>query len=136
MAAVVMVLLGSMWSEDSSGNTTTLVSLVPAGVAVAGFGVYLLISASIPMRALRQLLQEESVAAPDKRSARIIEPISTAYWLIVLAVFLAYVFISKNWGMSWVFFPVALALYGALVAILHAILDNKSDKYTQGGKTS
>lgn len=136
MAAVVMVLLGSMWSEDSSGNTTTLVSLVPAGVAVAGVAVYLLISASIPMRALRQLLQEESVAAPDKRSARIIEPISTAYWLIVLAVFLAYGFISKNWGMSWVIFPVALALYGALVAILHAILDNKSDKYTRGGKTS
>lgn len=47
---------------------------------------------------------------------------------MVTAVFLGYSFITNDWGRSWIIWPVAGVLFGAVMAIYNAVKRNGSQK--------
>ena len=81
-------------------------------------GVFLIVSAGIVNGAYEKLLQVGDYTPGKKK----LEKLSGAYWSIVVAIFLIYSFMSGNWGASWVIFPVAGILYGAISAVVGAII--------------
>ena len=48
-------------------------------------------------------------------------PIAAIYWGVVTAGYLAYSFVTARWEISWIVWPVAGVLYGALAGILHVV---------------
>ena len=52
----------------------------------------------------------------------ILDAITTAYWLVVTAIYLIYSFISHDWHMSWVIWPAAGVIYAAARGIYTALL--------------
>lgn len=53
------------------------------------------------------------------------ERLSSVYWCIVTAVYLAWSFWSHSWGFTWIIWPVAGVLYGAFQAILAVIFQEE-----------
>ena len=90
-------------------------------MALISVGVMLFIRAGIPWASLEKLLQQGDYTRRAKRGRRRMSAFSTAYWLIVTAIFLAVNFLAPgSWDQSWVIWPVAGVLFGALTAILAA----------------
>lgn len=50
--------------------------------------------------------------------------VASVYWMVITAGFLAYSFITGDWGRSWIIWPVAGVLFGAIMSVM-ALLAGK-----------
>ena len=79
-------------------------------------GVYLIVSASIPWDACQILLQEGDYA-PERKSP-LLRTVSVVYWCIVTAVYLGWSFTTRRWDETWIVWPVAGVLFGAVCGVM------------------
>ena len=82
-------------------------------------GVYLIVSASIPWDACQMLLQEGDYA-PEEKSP-LLRTVWVIYWCTVTAIYLGWSFATRRWGDTWIVWPVAGVLFGAVSAALHLV---------------
>ena len=54
----------------------------------------------------------------EKKTNRKLEPISGIYWSVVLAMYLGYSLLTMKWHMSWIIWPVAGIVFGAIAAFV------------------
>lgn len=111
--SVVPLLIAAFSTE----NEFVLVTMVCILLLIVGIGVILIVSAAVRWESMEQLLQEGEYSAKEKKSSGARDAVSTAFWLVAVAVFLAYSFITEDWSRSWIVWPVAGVLYGAVAAI-------------------
>lgn len=90
------------------------VMLIVIGIAVMNF-----VNAGVRWAAMQRLLQEGDFTPAKKKGERALEVLSSIYWPIVLAVYLGWSFITGSWGTTWIVWPVAAVLFGALTAIFN-----------------
>ena len=98
------------------------VALLLVMVAVA---VYLFVTVAMEKEGYEQLLQIGDYTPAGKRTNKIMEGIGGVYWLVVVAIYVGYSLWSSHWSTSWVIWPVAGILYGAIVVCVKARLENK-----------
>ena len=97
------------------------------GVAVAvllafvGIGSFLIIRSSIIWGSLQMILEEGSYSRANKEENAKNGNIAGIYWALVTAGYLAYSFLTMKWDRSWIIWPIAGVLYGAIVTILRAV---------------
>ncbi len=88
-------------------------------VAIA---VYLFVSSGMRKDCYDVLLQQNGFADTRKHNRNekspLLAAVSGAYWCLVTAGFLAYSFITEDWGRSWIVWPVAGCIFGAISTIL------------------
>lgn len=86
---------------------------------IASFGCYAFIRAGVYNAAMDKLLEEGDYTRENKRKSPVFGAISTAYWLVVTALFLYLSFGPSGNGQPgtlWYIWAVAGVLYGAIVA--------------------
>ena len=49
--------------------------------------------------------------------------LATIYWCLVTAVYLAWSFITMDWGRTWIVWPVAGVLFGLVTAVAKVLRD-------------
>lgn len=85
---------------------------------IAG-GVFLIIRTSIIHGGFEKLLEEGGYSRAEKEAQQSkAAVILRIYWAVVIAGFLGYSFLTNDWARSWIIFPVAGVLCGALSAAL------------------
>jgi len=84
-------------------------------------GVDLIIVNEIPWSAMKCLLQIEDYSRQRKKINEKEEVIAGIYWSIVTAGYLAYSFITLDWARSWIIWPVAGVLFGAVSAVFATV---------------
>ena len=84
---------------------------ISAILTLAGIGVHILVKASIPWEGYRMLLEEGDYTRDRKRTNR---QYAGIYWCIVTAAYLAVSFLTNRWDMTWIIWPVAAVLFGAV----------------------
>ena len=132
--------------QQATGVCLTILSAIPflvasyfgAGLTFAlGFfvaavlvslGVYLLIYSGILKDSYRILLQEGEFSHDEKdgklgykKTVSKYRPVSKAYFSAVSLVYFGYSFITKDWGRSWIIWPLSAFLYHVVVSILAAM---------------
>lgn len=80
-------------------------------------GVFLGVYAGTIHGSFEKLLQTGDYTPGKKR----MESLSGVYWCLVVAVYFIYSFVSGHWGSSWMIFPVAGVLFGAIRAVAGAV---------------
>ena len=98
----------------------SIISVVVTLIIVA-CATYNIISNNGSYEACKVLLQEGDYSI-SKKSNKILKAVASAYWCTVVAIYLGYSFITNNWAISWVIWPVAGVLFGAI----NAIIDGRS----------
>ena len=100
------------------------------GVAVllllVGIGVFQFVSSNMEMDIYKKLLQIDDYKPENKRINKKLSVFSTVYWLSMTAVFLLWSFLSMNWEITWVIWPVGAILFAAIYAILSAVAGRDS----------
>ena len=83
-----------------------------------GIGVRFFILAGIPITTFEKLLQEGDYTIEAKSKSSFTSTVSTVYWLIITAVFLAMSFPTKEWSQTVYIWPVAGILFPVVLALV------------------
>ena len=124
VASVLPIFLGMIFSAED------MVIAIAMGflLALVAIGVNFLLRANIYMNALKALLEEEDFTRENKELKKKIEPFITAYWILIVAIYLAYSLVTNKWDRSWIIWPVAGVSYVLYYLILKFFLENNFKK--------
>ncbi len=111
--SIVPVILTDAFSAEGWLGDSLAPALLLGTVAA---GVYMIVSSSIVSDGFGALLNENRSADPDSKDVS--GAVMGIFWLIVVAVYLAYSFITSNWAMSWLIFVIGAVLSGILGIVL------------------
>lgn len=118
VAALPLIIVGSM--ELASDLPAVLT--VGVMLAIIGIAVFLFVSAGTKSDAYHVLLQEEEYSEIRKRKGSPVHIFDSIYWPIVTLTYLAWSFITMDWHITWIIWPIAGVLNGAIEAILTAMI--------------
>ena len=110
-----------------TGYTTAKMggSLVIYGVAVLltliGIGVKLLVHTSMIQNGYNKLLEEGDYTRLNKKASKY----DGIYWAIVVAIYLAWSFITMDWQTTWIVWPIAGVVFAAYKEIIKTIIRSK-----------
>lgn len=110
--SVIPVLLSSVFDFFSIAGVPTLLIMV-------GVGVYILVRVSIRWSSYEKLLQEGEYNPRVKEENDIIGTVAGVYWPLVVAGYLLWSFVGSAWDISWIVFPIAGILFGAIATLLN-----------------
>ena len=110
LAAIPLFVL-LMWHGEDEWYGVLGVSAI---LILAAIGVYNIVLTCVPWEGYQMLLEQGDYTRSAKRSNR---QYSGIYWGIVVAAYLAVSFLTYRWDRTWIIWPVAAVLYGALMEI-------------------
>jgi len=121
VASAVPIFISLILAGDDSFLNIAAVGMLLVMVAV---GVLLIVRTSIVWDGFRMLLSEGDYSRQGKEAAREHGAFGGIYWGLVTAGYLAWSFITNDWGRSWIVWPIAGCAYGAIFAIMKALRKN------------
>ena len=93
-------------------------------------GVYLFVSAGMKHGFYNVILQKEDYDIAKKtrkcKNDDLMGVVAGVYWCVITALFLGYSFVTGDWGRSWIVWPVAGCLFGA-ISIAITMRNNKNE---------
>ncbi len=94
---------------------------IAAVLVMASIGVLLIVRVSIVWGSNQMLLEEEDYSRENKENSRRFGFVCGVYWCLITAAYLAWSFIGEHWRISWVIWPIAGVVFGAVVGITDAL---------------
>lgn len=94
---------------------------VCALLAIVSIGVFLIVLASCQMSAYNKLLQEGDYTKEKKETSKSVNLVSSIYWMLAVAVYLTYSFITNDWHITWIVWPIAGVLYPIVIKTVELI---------------
>lgn len=113
--SLLPLFIGAIFTE----NDFVLVEMLCLLLVLAGIGVMFFIKGGINHAGMQKLLQEGDYSKKNKQEDA--NPVAAIYWPVIAAIFLGYSFITNDWGRSWIIWPVAGVLFGAIMAIYNVV---------------
>lgn len=83
---------------------------------LASMAVYLFVSAGLYYGCFNQLLQQGDYSPEQKR----LEHFRSAYWCVIVALYLVVSFLTGRWDLTWLIWAVAGVIFAAIINILTA----------------
>lgn len=114
-------IFAGMFSE----NETYAIIGVCGLLLMVACGVLVLVKSGIAWESTQKLLQEGDYTVEAKAQNKAAGTISGVYWLLVTAGYLAWSFWTGGWDRTWIVWPVAGVLFGAIMAIVGMIKKKK-----------
>ena len=121
LLGVIGVVVSAMVDGHGDALTVAMVGVMLMCIAVACF---MIVNAGIIKDGHSKLLQEGDYNKTAKTNY-VLKAVAPAYWLTVTAGYLLWSFLTMNWGFTWVVWPVAGVLYGAIAVILNGVHEAK-----------
>ena len=94
---------------------------IAAILVLCAIGVMLIVRVSIIQGSYQILLEEGDYSRESKESNRHTSLLTTAYWCLVVAIFLLWSFLTNDWKNTWIVWPVAAVGYVAVAGIIKAL---------------
>ncbi len=102
----------------SGASETVYSALAGLLLAIISSAVYLFITTGMVKDGFNQLLLEGDFDIKEKENAQRSERFGGIYWPAVVAVYLGWSFLTNNWHITWVIWPVAALVFAAISAAL------------------
>jgi hypothetical protein len=114
--ATILIAAGAYTAFDSVFNFINQNMPVAILVFLIGFAVFLFITAGMSKAAFDVLLEKGDYQNKEKnnKAHKIIATAASVYWPLMVAVYFIWSFLGDSWNNSWVIWPVAGILFGAL----------------------
>lgn len=118
--SVLPIFFGVMTGEE---NGILMVIFVCLMLAMVSIGVALFISVGVVWSSYEKLMQEGDYTKEKKREQKsALGAVSSAYWMVVTAVYFAVSFTTNSWHTSWIVWPIAGVTYPAVRVIVGAMI--------------
>lgn len=114
--APVPLFMGAFLGEE---REMLLVLCLCLTMILAGLGVAAFITAGVKWAAMEKLLGEGDYSPREKRLEG---GIGRIYWPLITAIYLAWSFLGNDWHITWVVWPLAGVLFGAVKAVANKFI--------------
>lgn len=94
-------------------------------LALVSIGVTFIIVATLNLAAFKILLGTTKDELKRKKEEETMEMVSTIYWVLAIAIYLAISFIFDSWSRSWIVWPIAGLLYAAVETTARLIMKKR-----------
>ncbi len=105
-----------------------MVFMLTVTILLAGIGSVFFIIAGIRWASMQKLLKEGDYTQMSKEKAHIRETIATIWWLSATAIYLSWSFLSNDWEITWVVWPIAGVLFAAVMCLCNLFIDKEKEK--------
>ena len=92
---------------------------------IVAVGVFMLVTVGSVWSSYNVLIQEGEYSVEGKAKSKVVGSIAGIYWLLTTAIFLFISFYYNAWDKSWMIWPVAGVLFGAVAAITNLVIKSK-----------
>lgn len=99
------------------------VIMLTATMLLAGIGAVFFIVSGVRWASMQKLLKEGEFAPREKRKSSIKETVGTIYWLTAAAVYLGWSFLSNDWEITWIVWPIAGILFAVVMCLCNLVAD-------------
>lgn len=90
---------------------------------IAGIGLFIIVSTEFKSNGYKVLLQEGAHTQAKKSiDNTMLKKISLVFWPLILVVYLIWSFLSGAWGVTWIIWPSAGALYYVILSVCSSFL--------------
>lgn len=122
---VILCVLSAVPIMGSALIKNNVLSGVGVGIALIliAIGVWQIVKVSIMWSGYQKLLEEGDYSRKKKSRKKGI--IAGIYWSVITAMYLAYSFLTNDWGRSWIIWPVAGVLFFVVAQIEDAVLNRE-----------
>lgn len=114
----IVPLMASAFLFDKDYIYVSMVGVLLFMIAIA---VNLFVRVGVVQASFDKLLQEGDYTVSKKKSEPIMSRIANIYWLLAVAIYLGWSFLTNAWHITWVVWPIAGVLYGVVVAIVNLV---------------
>jgi len=118
--SVLPVILSSFADKDLTDGIGVIGTLFMVAV-----GVFMLVTVGTIWSSFNVLLQEGEYSVEEKAKSKVVGSIAGIYWLLTTALYLLISFYYGAWDKSWMIWPVAGVLFGAVAAIANLVIKSK-----------
>lgn len=118
--SVLPVILSSFADKDLTDGIGVIGTLFMVAV-----GVFMLVTVGTIWSSFNVLLQEGEYSVEGKAKSKVVGSIAGIYWLLATALYLFISFYYGAWDKSWMIWPVAGVLFGAVAAITNLVIKSK-----------
>ena len=94
-------------------------------LVIVGAGVSLFIVADVQNSAMQKLLCEGEYAPVEKEKSHLSEAVESTLWGLIVAGYLAWSFLTGDWHITWVVFPIGAALTPLVKTLVKLIVNKK-----------
>lgn len=98
-----------------------LIAMICLLLLLVASGVFLLVKSMMIQGSYEKLLEEGDYTQEKKVTAKKNDNLSTAYWCCAAAIYLLWSFLTMDWKITWIVWPVAGVLFGAVCAVANMI---------------
>lgn len=110
-----------------AGNEILVAVALALLMVIAGIGAGMFIVAGTQNASMQKLLKEGEYDPIEKKKNNIIETVGTIYWVVTTAIFLGWSFVTNDWHLSWIIWPIAGVLFVAVMMICKLTNNKKQE---------
>ena len=111
-----------------SGKGLLVMIMLCVTLLTVAIGVMFFIVAGVRWASMQKLLKEGEFSEKGKQKNKIIEAIGTVYWLLATASYLGWSFLTSNWHITWVIWPIAGVLFAVVELVCNLVIDKQVEK--------
>ena len=126
VASPALIFIGAFTENDVLAIVMLNVMLFFIAIGVTFF-----ITAGVRYASMQLLLKEGEFSTLERRKTKnqkIADVIKEIYWIVVVAAYLGWSFFTNAWHRTWIIWPVAAVLFGAVNAVCNLYFDKEDDK--------
>jgi len=120
LSAVPLIMSGLL--DAPSWISTMMLCLT---IFIVGIGVYILIPAVSKYDAYNRILGKGDYSPTKKQLAKKSQKIGAFYWPLVTAGYLGWSFLTMDWHITWIVWPVAGVLFPAIIGLYNILKDDE-----------
>lgn len=120
LSVIPTIMAGVMEAEDYMSGISVGLLLI-----IVSIGVNILIRAGMIKSSYDTLLQEGEYTIEEKHLKKKTDAFSGAYWCLMVAIYLGWSFWTNNWKFTWIIWPVAGALYAAVLGMVKMTIEGR-----------
>lgn len=111
-----------------SGKGLLVMIMLCVTLLTVAIGVMFFIVACVRWESMQKLLKEGEFSEKGKQKNKIIEAIGTVYWLLATAIYLGWSFLTSDWHITWVIWPIAGVLFAVVEIVCNLVIDKQVEK--------
>lgn len=111
-----------------SGKGLLVMIMLCVTLLTVAIGVMFFIVAGVRWASMQKLLKDGEFSEKGKQKNKIIEAIGTAYWLLATAIYLGWSFLTSDWHITWVIWPIAGVLFAVVELVCNLVIDKQVEK--------
>ena len=122
LAVLPLIVAGAMGVSDRI-LTVFLSMMFP----IIGIGVYLIVRVGVVRGSFTFLLNEIDASPETRKKNKTEETIGSVYWCVAVAIYLTWSFLTDDWDRTWIVWPIAGVLFGAVTAIWRLVSGSRDE---------